>query len=370
MSSPAAPVLLHATATPRQVLVGGDDAAVRESATAQVATMLGDPSALVLTASCSAALDAAASLLDLSPGDEVVVPAFTFPTTAAAFAARGATLRFADADPVTANVDPASVLERLGPQTRAVVVTHYAGVAVDLGPLRAPLADRGIDLVEDAAHGTCAAVDGTPLGRLGRFAALSFHRTKNLSSVEGGALVANDAADAARILVAVDKGTNRVAFERGEVPSYEWSGLGSGWRMPEAAVRYLAEELPDLAAHQARRHEVVACYDAALGPWAAQVGATLPVVPPGRTSPAHLYHVVLPADRSGFVAHCAARGVQVARHYGSLPESAYGRRLVQPGDACPGASVLGERLVRIPLHHDLDDAAVARVVDAVTSWRP
>ena len=361
---------LHAPIEPRQVVVGGADAAAqREAVTDRLAALLDDPPAVILTGSCSTALDAAAAAVDLDPGDEVVVPAFTFPTSASAFAARGATLRFADVDPRTGNVDPAEVARLIGPRTRVVVVMHYAGVAVDLEPLAPMIADRGIDLVEDAAHGLFATLDERPLGRVGRFGTLSFHRTKNLSTIEGGALIVNRADDVERATVVIDKGTNRRTFERGDVPAYEWTALGSSWRMPEAAVRLLALELDRAAAGQARRHHIWQRYVDGLGGWAAANRVGLPVVAAGRAHPAHLFFLVLPdaAARPPFMAWCAAAGVATAWHYGSLPASTYGRRIAHPEDACPVAADLASRLVRIPLHPGLSDEDVDRVVEAVTT---
>jgi dTDP-4-amino-4,6-dideoxygalactose transaminase len=363
---------LHAPPAARTVALTGDDEEVRAGTTAAVAALLDDPPLVVLTGSCSAALEASATLLDLRPGDEVVVPAFTFPTSVSAFAARGATIRFAEVDPRTGNLDPASALERIGDRTRAVAVTHYAGIGADLEALGPRLAEVGAEVVEDAAHGLFARAGDRALGRLGRFGCLSFHRTKNLSSLDGGALVVNDPADVDRALVAVDKGTNRVAFDEGLVRFYEWAGLGSAWRMPEAALRYLAEELAQAEAVQARRLAVWDRYRAELAGWADGAGVGLPVVPEGRRSPAHLFFLVLPepADRERFVAHCGALGVVAARHFGSLPDSAYGRTIRHPDDACPASTRFAERLVRIPLHHQLSDDDVDRVVDAVTAWRP
>lgn len=363
-------VPLNAVPEARTVTLTGDDQDLRESATAAIAELLADPPLVLLTSSCSSALDASAALVHLEPGDEVVVSAFTFPTSASPFVARGATVRFADVDPVTANVTPETLRSVLTDRTRAVVVTHYAGVAVDLAPFAEAFARDGIEVVEDAAHGLFASAAGIPLGRTGRFGCLSFHRTKNVSAIEGGALVVNRPEDVDVALVAVDKGTNRVRFEQGQVPAYEWKGVGSSWRMAEGSVRYLAAELEQRAAIQRRRHEVWDRYLAELAPWADASGVPLPVVPEGATGPAHLFHLVLPSleDRDGLVAHAAQQGVQLARHYRPLPQSEFGTARRAGADPCPVAGQLGDRLVRIPLHHQLRDDDVDRVVAAVTSF--
>lgn len=351
-----------------------DDDAVqlRRATTARLHALLGGPPGVELTSSCTHAMEAAAVVLGVGPGDEVVVPAFTFPSTANAFLLGGATIRFADVDPATGNVDPASVERVSGPRTKVVVCTHYGGVACDVDALGGLCRDGGWHLVEDAAHGIFATYRGTPLGRFGTFAALSFHRTKNVSSIDGGALVVNSPELVEPSLVAIDKGTNRAAFDEGRVTSYEWCGPGSAWRMPDPMVQLLAAQLEQADGMQRVRHHVWGRYHRELADWAGELGAALPVVPDGCEHPAHLYWLVLPAgvDRADFVQHCGERGVQVARHYGSLPDSTYGRRIRHPDDDCPAAAVLGEQLVRLPLHHLLTDDDVDRVVAAVTSFRP
>lgn len=356
----------------RPLVVGGPAEVQRAEVTAALAELLGGPAAVLLTSSCSSALEASAALLPLGAGDEVVVPAYGFPTAVAPFASRGATIRFADIDAATLNVDPASVQERLGPRTRAVVVMHYGGVAVDAAPWASAAEDLGAAVVEDAAHGIFASVDGRPLGTLGRFGALSFHRTKNLSAHDGGALVVNRPDDVEPALVAIDKGTDRVQFEAGRVRSYEWQGLGGAWRMGDAEVAYLAAELAERVDRQERRHRAWRAYAQQLTGWAQDRQVALPGVPPGVEHPAHQFHLVLPAahDRPAFVEHLAAHGVQAARHYSALTATPFGRTLQQPGDACPVAEDLAPRLVRIPLHHQLDDGAIERVVAAATSWDP
>lgn len=348
---------------------GVDPHRTRTEVTALVADLLGAPPALELTSSCTHAMEAAAVVLGLGPGDEVVVPAFTFPSTANAFLLCGASVRFADVDPSTGSIDPDEVARTVTERTRAVVVTHYGGVAPDMARLGEMADTGGWDLVEDAAHGVFASWDGMALGRFGAFGALSFHRTKNLSAVDGGALVVNRPELVERSLVAIDKGTNRVAFERGAVASYEWTGLGSAWRMPDPSIAVLAQDLARRDEIQRIRHHVWDRYHRELAEWAAATGAQQPRVPARCVHPAHIYWLVLPEGlpRDAFVEHCARHGVQVARHYGSLPDSTYGRSIRHPEDRCPHAATLGERLVRLPLHHLLDDDDVDRVIAAVTT---
>jgi len=306
-------------------------------------------------------------LTGIGPGDEVIVPAFTLSSTANAALLRGATVRFADIRASDANIDPESVAARMTSRTRAVICVHYGGVAADVDRLSELCGEIGADLVEDAAHGLAASSNGVALGRFGRIGALSFHRTKNISTVEGGALIINDPELIEAGHIAVDKGTDRHLFEEGARTSYEWAGQGSAWRMADPMVDLLGEQLSRLDDIQRRRHAVWTAYANQLAEWASRNEVTLPVIPQNAQHPAHLFWIAVPnaARRDDVVAHCAAQGVEVARHYGSLPLSAFGRSITRLGDECPVAQDVSERLLRLPLHHELSDDAVARVIDAL-----
>ena len=341
----------------------------RAATTARLAELLDDPPAVLLTSSCTHALEASMLLAGVGPGDEVVVPAFTLSSTANAALLRGATVRFADVRAEDGNMDPASLDGVVNARTRAVVCVHYGGVAADVEELGIVAATVGADLVEDAAHGLFGRWQDTPLGRFGRLGALSFHRTKNLSTVEGGALVVNDPDLVDAAMVAVDKGTDRYLMETGAATTYEWAGPGSAWRMADPMVTLLGSQLDQADEIQARRHLVWDAYQSQLAGWADQHGVALPEVRPGVEHPAHLFWVRLPDAglRASVVDHCAAAGVEVAQHYGSLPDSAFGRTIRVEGDDCPVASDLAARLLRLPVHHQLTDAQVDRVVAALTS---
>jgi dTDP-4-amino-4,6-dideoxygalactose transaminase len=341
----------------------------RAATTARLAELLDDPPAVLLTSSCTHALEASMLLAGVGPGDEVVVPAFTLSSTANAALLRGATVRFADVRAEDGNMDPVSLDGVVNARTRAVVCVHYGGVAADVEELAVVAATVGADLVEDAAHGIFGRWQGTPLGRFGRLAALSFHRTKNLSTVEGGALVVNDPELVDAAMVAVDKGTDRYLMEAGAATTYEWAGPGSAWRMADPMVTLLDAQLDRAEEIQARRQDVWAAYRSQLDGWAGAHGVGLPEVRDGVEQPAHLFWVRLPDGdrRADVVAHCAAAGVEVAQHYGSLPDSAFGRTLAVEGDDCPVARDLAARLLRLPIHHELTDEQVGRVVAALTS---
>lgn len=335
----------------------------------ELATLLDHPVSILLTGSCTHALEAAALLSMVGPGDEVIVPAFTFPSTANAFLLRGATVRFADVELSTGNVDPSSVAERISERTRVIVPVHYGGVSADMDVLL-PLASRhGAMIIEDAAQAIHARLDGVPLGRLGPLGALSFHRTKNVVAGDGGALVINDPDLVEAAHQMIDKGTNRTLFTAGLVDAYEWTSLGSAWHMPDPAIATIAASLHERDHVQAARHHVWQRYMQALAPWASDHGVRLPIIHDGVDHPAHLFWLGLPSAslRWSVVEHCRARGVEVARHFGSLPDSTYGQTIAAADDKCPVATLFAESLLRLPLHHQLDDTSVDRVIEAVTS---
>jgi dTDP-4-amino-4,6-dideoxygalactose transaminase len=326
---------------------------------------------VVLTPSCTHALELAALTLDLGPQDEVIVPAFTFTSTATAFALRGATLRFADVDPLTLGITAESVKQRVSDRTRAIVPMHYAGIACDM-PAVCDVADQhGASIVEDNAHGLFAALDGRQLGSFGRLSALSFHETKNISCGEGGALVVNDESLLDRVFVAREKGTNRHAFFRGAVDKYTWIGLGSSWLPSEFTSAVLLAALEDASITQSRRHVVWTNYRRALSDWSHEHGVQLPHVSGGAEQPAHLFHLVFSRSdqRTAFIEHMAAAGVQAVFHYQPLHLTDAAQRFGIP-EACPVTESVATRLVRVPLHANLTDTEVELVVETALTFKP
>lgn len=323
---------------------------------------------VLLTTSCTHALELAALLLDVGPGDEVIVPSFTFVSTASAFALRGATVVFADVDGATLDLDPADVARKVSDRTRVVVPVHYAGVACDHDALVA--AAPAATIVEDNAHGLYGAWRGRPLGSLGRLATQSFHETKNVSCGEGGALVVNDPALVDRAEILREKGTNRARFFRGQVDKYTWVDVGSSYLPAELLAAVLVAQLEHAEVTQAARHAVWARYHAELAGWAARHGVQQPHLPAGAVHPAHLYWLrVRDLDtRTRLLAHLAARGVQGTFHYQPLHLSEVGRRLGgAPGD-CPVSELAADTLVRLPLWAGLTTDDVDRVIAAVESF--
>jgi dTDP-4-amino-4,6-dideoxygalactose transaminase len=322
---------------------------------------------VLLTTSCTAALELSAMLLDLGPDDTVIVPSFTFTSSALAFARQGARILFCDIEPDTLGLDPRHVAELLDDSVRAVVVVHYAGVACDVEGVRAVLADRpDVVVVEDAAHGLHGAWREERLGSLGRFATLSFHETKNFSCGEGGALLLNDPADVARARVLYDKGTDRQAFFMGQVDKYSWRDTGSSFGMSDVLAAYLVGQLEQADSIQARRRTVWEGYAAALAGDAERLGLRLPVVPEGADPAWHLFHVLLPdaAMRQPVMAELKEQGISTTFHYVPLHDSDGGRRFARRPTECPVTIDVSTRLVRLPFYNTLAPAEVERVAEA------
>jgi dTDP-4-amino-4,6-dideoxygalactose transaminase len=323
-----------------------------------------------LTPSCTHALELAALALEIGPGDEVIVPSFSFPSTANAFLLRGAHLVFADIQPDTLNVDPASLARLIGPRTRAIVVVHYAGVACDMDAIMAMADAAGIPVIEDAAHALFGTHRGRPLGTIGAMAAFSFHRTKNFSCGEGGAFVTSNPRLAEIAEVVREKGTNRGAFMRGLVHKYEWVREGSSYVMADLLAAQLLAQLGHAQEIQDKRKAVFERYQAGLADWAPAQGARQPGIPQGCDPAWHLYYLTMPSEevRDRFLSLLRARQIGAAFHYPPLHLTPMGRRLGgQVGDA-PVTEAMATRLVRLPFYTDLSERDQDRVIDVVRSF--
>ncbi|MEV8633537.1 dTDP-4-amino-4,6-dideoxygalactose transaminase [Streptosporangium sp. NPDC051023] len=326
---------------------------------------------VLLTTSCTHALEMSAFLLDLRPGDEVIMPSFTFVSTANAYALRGAVPVFVDCRPDTLNVDERLIEAAITDRTQAVVIVHYAGVACEMETIT-EICDRyGLALVEDNAHGLGGSYRGRPLGSFGRMAAQSFHSTKNVQCGEGGALLVNDADLVTRAEIIREKGTDRSRFFRGQVDKYRWVDIGSSYLPSDVLAAQLTSQLESFDGIQALRHAVWHAYHERLADWAAENGVSQPVLPEGCAHPAHLYYLLLPdlRNRQAFVAHLAERGVQATFHYQPLHTAPAGTRYgrTAPG-GCPVTEQVADRLVRLPLFAGLDEAGVTRVAEAVLTY--
>ncbi len=319
---------------------------------------------VLLTTSCTSALELTAMLLDLGPDDTVIVPSFTFTSSALAFARQGARILFCDIEPVTLGLDPAHLAELLDDSVRAVVVVHYAGIAYDVAGVRRALADRpDVVVVEDAAHGLHGAWQGERLGSLGGFASLSFHETKNFTCGEGGALLLNDPSYVDRARVLYDKGTDRQAFFLGQVDKYSWRDNGSSFGLSDTLAAYLVGQLEQADSIQARRRAVFEGYADALAGPAAELGVRLPVVPEGSDPAWHLFYLLLPDSAMRPVVMGALRdqGIATTFHYVPLHDSEGGRRFARRPTECPVSSDVSSRLVRLPFFNTLTPAEVERV---------
>jgi dTDP-4-amino-4,6-dideoxygalactose transaminase len=340
-------------------------------ANALVAELTGGLSAL-LTTSCTHALEMSALLLDLAPGDEVIMPSFTFVSTANAYALRGAVPIFVDCRPDTMNLDEKLVEAAVTERTKAIVVVHYAGVACEMDAILAVAERHGLAVIEDNAHGLGGSYQGRPLGSLGAMATQSFHVTKNIQCGEGGALVLNDAALVERAEIIREKGTNRSQFFRGMVDKYRWVDFGSSYLPSDLLAAFLTAQLENFADIQRQRHEVWSAYRDRLADWAAEAGIVTPTLPAGAEHPAHLYYVLMPsfADQQGLLAHLKERAVVGTFHYIPLHSAPAGQKYgrVAPG-GCPVTEDVSARLVRLPLFAGTTPAELDRVIDAVTSYR-
>jgi len=327
---------------------------------------LGAPRVL-LTTSCTHALELAALLLNVGPGDEVIVPSFTFVSTAAAFALRGATIVFADVRPDTLNLDEAQLPGLVTERTRAIVPVHYAGVGCELESILA----HGVPVVEDNAHGLFGSFRGKPLGTFGAVAAQSFHETKNLTCGEGGALVLNDEELTDRAEVIREKGTDRKRFFRGQVDKYTWVELGSSYVLTDLLAGFLAEQLEHRDEIQGARRRLWERYDAELASWAEETGVRRPVVPGHAEQAWHMYYVLLPSfdARTALIEHLRARGILAVFHYLPLHLSAMGRRFGGREGQCPVTEDVSDRLLRLPFYTSMTEAEQTEVIEAVTEFR-
>jgi dTDP-4-amino-4,6-dideoxygalactose transaminase len=319
-----------------------------------------------LTTSCTAALELSAMLLRLQDGDTVVVPAFSFTTSALAFAREGARLVFCDIEPETLGLDPVHLASLMDDTVRAVVIVHYAGVACDLEGIGKVLEEwPAVALVEDNAHGLFGSWRNQPLGSFGRFAAQSFHDTKNFVCGEGGALLINDASDIDRARVLYDKGTNRSAFLLGQVDKYSWRDTGSSFGLSDALAAYLLAQLEQREVVQAKRAAVHANYERLLTPFAQELDFELPAKYTDRVSAYHMFYVLLPdiERRTAVIERMRDRGVVPAFHYVPLHTSVAGRTYADRPTECPVTEDVSDRLLRLPFYNDLTVGEVERVVE-------
>jgi dTDP-4-amino-4,6-dideoxygalactose transaminase len=327
---------------------------------------------VLLTSSCTAALEICAMLVDASPGDEVIVPSFTFVSTANAFALRGIRPVFADSRPDTLNIDEQNLERLITPRTRAIVTMHYGGVACEMDTIAHIAGRHRLMVIEDNAHGLFGTYKGRRLGTFGSLATQSFHETKNVTCGEGGALLINDLSLVERAEMAREKGTNRSRFFRGQVDKYTWVDIGSNYLCSELQAAMLSAQLESVPAIQGKRRAVWERYDTELADWCAAHGIRRLVVPAGAEHPSHLFALLMPtaAARTALIDHLGGRGILAVFHYIPLHLSPMGRRLGGAVGDCPVAEDVSERIVRLPFFTDLTYDEQTSVIETVKSFVP
>lgn len=327
---------------------------------ARISTLSGCREAYIVP-SCTAALEMMCLIAGMEPGDEVIMPSFTFVSTANAFALRGVVPVFVDVDPVTLNICPVKAEAAITDKTRAIMIVHYAGVACDMRGLCALADAHGIDLLEDAAQALGASWMGQPLGSFGRLAGISFHHTKNISCGEGGALLVNREDDRQKAEFIRDKGTNRADFLRGQESKYEWLVLGSSYLLSELASAVLLGQLERVDDLNAKRMRLWARYHEAFDGLS---DVRTPSIPTGAGHNAHIYHLRLPTRqfRDGFCQAMKARNIVAAPHYVPLHQTPGGRLYGRAHGNLDVTCDAAETLVRLPLFSAMTDTQQAHVI--------
>lgn len=330
---------------------------------------LGVPKVL-LTTSCTHALEMMQMLLNLQPGDEVIIPSFTFVSTVNAFVMHGAKPVFADVRPDTLNLDESKLDELITPHTKAIVPVHYAGIGCEMGDIL-EIADRhGIRVVEDNAHGLFGKYKGKNLGTFGVLAAQSFHETKNFSCGEGGALLINDPEMVERAEIIREKGTNRSRFFRGQVDKYTWVDFGSSYLPSDILAAFLYAQLEERKKIQDHRRKIWHTYQIGLKDWALAHEVGLPYVPGYCEQAYHMFYLLLPLleTRQGLIAHLRKRGILSVFHYLPLHLSDMGIQFGGKLGDCPVTERVSDQLVRLPFHNGLTEDDQRHVIDAVLDF--
>lgn len=324
----------------------------------------------LLTTSCTHALEMTALLLNIQPGDEVIIPSFTFVSTVNAFVLRGAKPVFADIRPDTLNLDETKLENLISPRTKAIVVVHYAGVGCEMDEIMRIAAKYNLPVIEDNAHGLFGKYKGKYLGTFGALATQSFHETKNFNCGEGGALLVNDPQYVERAEIIREKGTNRSRFFRGQVDKYTWVDVGSSYLPSDMLAAYLLAQLESAEAIQAKRKQIWETYYESLRDWADENDVRLPVVPEECEQAFHMFYIILPSleKRQDLIAYLKEREILSVFHYLPLHLSDMGREFGGKDGDCPVTEYVSDRLLRLPFYNSFTEAEQMEVIAAVKEW--
>jgi dTDP-4-amino-4,6-dideoxygalactose transaminase len=324
----------------------------------------------LLTTSCTHALEMAAILLDIQPGDEVIIPDFTFVSTINAFVLRGARPVFLDIRPDTLNLDESKLEEMTTPRTKAIVPVHYAGVGCEMDPIMDIATRYNIAVIEDNAHGLFGKYKGKYLGTFGSMASQSFHETKNFTSGEGGALLINDPVLVERAEIIREKGTNRSRFFRGQVDKYTWVDIGSSYLPSDILAAFLFAQLEQREKIQLHRKQVWEMYYAGLKDWANVHGVQLPCIPEYCEQSYHMFYILLPTLRlrQKLISYLRERGIYSVFHYLPLHLSEMGQSFGGKIGDCPVTERVSDQLIRLPFHNGLTSAEQEQVIDLIQGF--
>ncbi len=324
----------------------------------------------LLTTSCTHALEMSALLLNIQPGDEVIVPSFTFVSTVNAFVLRGARPVFADVRPDTLNLDETRLEGLITERTKAIVPVHYAGVGCEMDTILEIAGRHGIPVVEDNAHGLFGKYKGKNLGTFGALATQSFHETKNFQCGEGGALLVNDERYVERAEILREKGTNRSRFFRGQVDKYTWVDVGSSYLPSDILAAFLLAQLEAREQIQGKRQRIWETYRTGLQDWADEFNVRLPIVPDYCEQSYHMFYMLMPslATRSALIAFLKEQGILSVFHYLPLNLSGMGREFGGKEGDCPVTEDISDRLIRLPFYNDLTEDEQQRVIAAIQSF--
>ena len=325
----------------------------------------------LLTTSCTHALEMSAILLNIQPGDEVIVPSFTFVSTVNAFVPRGAKPVFIDIHPDTLNMDETQLEELITEKTKAIIPVHYAGVGCEMDVIMAVANKYDIPVVEDNAHGLFGKYKGKYLGTFGTFATQSFHETKNFSCGEGGALLINDENYIERAEIIREKGTNRSRFFRGQVDKYTWVDIGSSYLLSDILAAFLYAQLEHSEKIHAKRKKIWDYYYDHLKGWADESGVRLPIIPEHCEQAYHMFYMLIPslAKRTAFINHLKENDITAVFHYLPLHLSDMGKKLGGIQDECPVTVDVSDRLVRLPFYNDLTINNIENIVSTIEKFQ-